>query len=608
MSLETTSSPGSFRIGQFWHLQTRLKLVYNFGLVSETPSIRRVSPLIPRTAPPSASTRLRDAATDIVSSMSSVGDMFPSDEFQNCAIALRARLAKPELYVDFAFNNEVRAEIASYLGEMVGRQAALEKFAAGSPFKPFHCDANGTATRVSMWPLNCPPMRDLVDPFPPILACALRDSGGSQPLVDALNAAAEDRLILVLLPSMSSSSLAETIAPGVRRLTATRECLVDDLRTLNLDEIVPVLWDYSIASALRSLLNVFRSTMLESLEGVRAEKAVVQKQIPRLQNRPPTLVYDSNGNLSALMENMNKFEGQSIERFQDFVKADRFGIHAKVSHHLKLMEELHSERGPKGIEVYLSSTSITKVMDVLHDSLRSFFDAELAYFSSIKDTAFAEVSDFGSEQSSHLPPYPVTSLPTTDSVEGLIRSNLLIRRHYRAEIANPGAVQLIFEARKPLMILWMILTILGLSKLRSSTTIMVPISVMIVGLGGLYAVYSARNERKRAVLKHLEEAREQLRAEVGRMITDVQNAWRQLLSQCVARHKEAIQAYVEVASRQENERLSERRAKIQNQMPGLDAREKRLVLLSVTVDNSLGELKRIRSELKLRSEAILDLK
>jgi hypothetical protein len=476
-----------------------------------------------------------------------------------------------------------------------------------SPESSILREAYGLRLRLLFSQVTRLPLRNLGDPFAGIL---ILFPGNREYSPNGTISAISEGRILISPISMASNhggeyasihQLWRPIVPGSR--------FSDYLDEMQLADNIAIFWDYSVSMAVQSLSASFLAIVANELEGTRGYRTVVQKQQSKLQTRSITAQYGPAGTW-ILLQRLQQLESQSMVRYDDLRLAPG-GLEDTLEAQLSAIHDLGSEKTPKGKTVSLRPDLVSQVLNSLCGKLRLFFGAEIAFISVVTENVLREVE--ASRPASAVEPQgPQRVAPISEEqVESVLRSNVIVRRRFQGEIPNMGVLQTFFEARKPLLVLLAFLGILGMTKIRNSPY-MVPMSILLVGIGGLFAFNSKVQMQKHLFLKHLAEARGLFRSEMARAISDVQSEWRQLVSQQVTARKDALQRYIDGTNRQlqarEEEELIGQRSRLQNQGAAFESRERRFAALSSSLSAALSEAKRLCSDSSIQAARRLEQK
>lgn len=254
----------------------------------------------------------------------------------------------------------------------------IEDFEAGGSFE---CFVHGFRCDFTPWHLGRPPCRNAGLPLAPILIIFEESlAQSSQSLVYSLRAGLSGRHLALLVPGNSSVSLTQMLSldSGVRYVTAKGTSLLDDFGSLDPTELVPLLWDCSIADAFQRLFAAFRDAVESETERLRSHRLIAQKQLQRLQSRQAAPSSPAAGS-ATLLSTLQGFESQSLDRLQYLVNSDPNGIKATLNASLNSIAEMDSEPSARGIAVFFQNSAIAQMLAEVRDGLQRFFCDEFLH-------------------------------------------------------------------------------------------------------------------------------------------------------------------------------------------------------------------------------------
>jgi hypothetical protein len=184
----------------------------------------------------------------------------------------------------------------------------------------------------------------------------------------------------------------------------------------------------------------------------------------------------------------------------------------------------------------------------------------------------------------------------------VLEGSVVWQRGYESDSMRHGFFEQLMMARRYLMILFMFLSAFGLSFLRSYTEIMIPLSILLLGVGALVVVQSAKRERHEQNAKELEKAKEAIRNEVRRILSDVQRGWSSAVSQYLSDQQQSLLAQIEPLLREHQTRRtsenSEEKMKMQRQSQGLENIERKLTAVAKGRDMLASSLSQLQGEIR----------
>jgi hypothetical protein len=192
---------------------------------------------------------------------------------------------------------------------------------------------------------------------------------------------------------------------------------------------------------------------------------------------------------------------------------------------------------------------------------------------------------------------------TEERVRKVLASYSLFQSSYRGEMPRPGFGEYFASVRKYAMILVMGASMFGLSSVvRQYREYTIPITVMLVLFGTASVMISTQTERVENLEKELEAARNSMRPELRRILSEIQKQWTLTLSQHLGEQATAILEQVDGAfkahqSRKDAAALPER-DRLQRQIQALDALEKKLPALAKAREAVLASAVQVKGDLR----------
>jgi hypothetical protein len=169
-----------------------------------------------------------------------------------------------------------------------------------------------------------------------------------------------------------------------------------------------------------------------------------------------------------------------------------------------------------------------------------------------------------------------------DLITTLLDRTATFRSSHAGELPRRGFSEYFSQVRKYAMLLMMTASMLGATAvMRAYKEITVPLTVMLIGLGAFNVYSAAQEERADAEQKDLETARNAMKTEMRRILSEVQRQWSAVVSTTLANQQQLLLDQVAEAITRENTLLAqqkeEERGHLQVQVVGLSDIEKRLL-------------------------------
>jgi hypothetical protein len=169
-----------------------------------------------------------------------------------------------------------------------------------------------------------------------------------------------------------------------------------------------------------------------------------------------------------------------------------------------------------------------------------------------------------------------------DLITTLLDRTATFRSSHAGELPRRGFSEYFSQVRKYAMLLMMTASMLGATAvMRAYKEITVPLTVMLIGIGAFNVYSAAQEERYDAEQKDLEAARNAMKTEMRRILSEVQRQWSAVVSSTLGNQQQLLLDQVAEAITRENTLLAqqkeEERGHLQVQVVGLGDIEKRLL-------------------------------
>lgn len=208
--------------------------------------------------------------------------------------------------------------------------------------------------------------------------------------------------------------------------------------------------------------------------------------------------------------------------------------------------------------------------------------------------------------SSQLPQQPISLRESLDrSLDIAVR----IDRPYRGESSKSGFYEYMMAIRRYQMIFWMMASSFGLSFGPGMREIMLPISIILLSVGGYFVVTGTKKERADTKEKELMRAKESLFSETKRMFNEVQRDWMSRIKDTIKMNINTLILEFEGKLKHRHEMqkadFQDKKANMQLKVKELDSREKKLSNDDRELGKLLGDLKKLQSNLRRASTQLI---
>ena len=377
-----------------------------------------------------------------------------------------------------------------------------------------------------------------------------------------------------------------------RLLNKTGELLLDTLVS------------YTAISSLDSLSSGLEIVLDQEVRGLKARKAIVLQEMARSQQRiTPGSSLELVGELrQRIQRHFLDFERGVNDRLRGVFAPQVGTLSQEVEDHLTQIDELKKDKTGHKTVLAISEDDHTRFMQDIRAAVAKELSRDLTAMRDLFKLLCEELNVF--LESKQLPQF-ISQLQflTDDRVERILNTTFVIQRKYSGEMKSGGFFEHAMASRRYLTLLFMALSSFGLLSLfRSSPAVMLPVTFLILAIGSLIAFNSAKRERKEAIEKELEKAKELLRSEYKRIFLEIQRAWSELISQHLAEQQQQMIYRVESGIRDSQSRQisdsADEKQRIQRKLQSLETTEKRLLLAAKGRETVGKAISQVRGELK----------
>jgi hypothetical protein len=191
---------------------------------------------------------------------------------------------------------------------------------------------------------------------------------------------------------------------------------------------------------------------------------------------------------------------------------------------------------------------------------------------------------------------------SADIISNILTSQIRIIQPYKGEVSNMGPYQYFMAVRQYQMIFVMIFSAFGLSFIRQMTQIMIPATIVLIGVGGYFVVKSVNKQRKISTEKELEKAQKTMQSIYVKIYSDAVRTWMTKLSDHLKNEMKDVLRTVEnhvytYLGTQKDQQKNQQQL-VKRQVKSLEEREKSLKNYLKEGDNIKRNIRRFRSEIR----------
>lgn len=443
----------------------------------------------------------------------------------------------------------------------------------------------------------------------PLLVVCLLDGPEQAEALDKLAALSSDTTWLMVLhggeglPGGTKASLesqqtvVEEIGPNdLERISLPRRMQLPHFHTaLNL------LHNLSVSNALDRLETVIGLALDQQERSLKARRAMNQQQVIKVQGRRQGHAHDAASQLKQLLaQRIAELEaglaGQVEARARPQTGAQSRMVDDLLEDLVGLTEVKRARNTIMAVPPPFEERFLDKIATRLRqDGLNDLIAMRDAMRSLEQDMAKA------AERCELPSPTLQIQLLTDQPLQELVANVVHLERRYEGSMVRKGSYEFFMAIRKYQMIVFMMLSTLGLSLMRELRFIMVPLTLLLLGLGAVFVVRSMRREREESGETELKKAREMLRGEARRMLADVARQWSRLLNDHLrtiqSTNAQTMDGFLKDLARKQAENEEEEKRRVQLLVQKNDQQERRCAELRRAHQNLQRTLGRLRNDL-----------
>lgn len=559
--------------------------------------------MAPRVTPATALDTIRRLSAELASASRDAGQLSAAPTLTASIERLTSALAKPALQVDVLCGDASASALDSLARVLSPRLTGVglaEALSAGTaidlPATPATCALRflpSRARRIEKAGAIRSPILVIACPTPP-------DDTFAE---TAIAAAADRPLVLLAAADPSTAAAVGASAWSVEVLSLAREqaTLEDRIGSPPLAGAVDLLVADGAARAVESTAAALAAALDQELRGLTARRTLARQTAEPVQ--PGT---------SRVSELLAEVRARLQRQFAEFTRGldDRrtaaFAplageIWQRLDEALGRLTDLASERRTKTSAVSVPPAFEEHWLSSAREQISAHCLSDLAAMRDVFTLAGTEIDE--ALASAGGPPVVVSfQYLAEERLNRLLSLHLVMQRRYSGEVPRPGAFEYLMLARRYQMILFMFISALGLSFIRTYQQIMLPLAVVLLSFGALNVANTVRRERAEVRDREIEKAREVLRSELRRMLSEVLRGWTSLVSQHLTDQVAAATTQIESLVREHHARgtqaVADERARLQRQLQGVESLERRLLPAARARDALAQAVASVRGELR----------
>ncbi|MEI6765323.1 MAG: hypothetical protein WCM76_06750 [Bacteroidota bacterium] len=381
---------------------------------------------------------------------------------------------------------------------------------------------------------------------------------------------------------------------------------------LDNDALQTNLTDLSAICSLNNISSYLGMYIEQDIAEIQTKKMSLQQQIgiSQKQNEDRNIQSDIIQNVKNQTQLVfNDFE-KGVKRHLDEnfrTKTGRLWYATETS--LDELAALDSEKKAKRHEFVIPPLFENNFLNNLYQHLNDHCAKDISSMSDMYDSFSLKMEEDLGKSNIAVVPYYFKHL-TDDSYRKILDSTVRIDRPYKSELRRMGGYEYFMAIRRYQMIFFMMFSTFGLSFIRGMLEIMIPLTIILLVIGGYFVFKTVKKEKDEMAVKELDKAKESLLNETKRMFSDVQREWPSVITE---HQREQMQAYIAHIERHVkgvlSKRLSDQGDKKQllnKQIQGIDVKEKKLAAAQISNNQLQHHIVQYEKELRQQIKTIAD--
>ena len=430
---------------------------------------------------------------------------------------------------------------------------------------------------------------------------------------ELLFAFAADSACLFLIHDTASASAASALQNGMRGNNLQCETLdIARLEKGGFEKLVSMtdfsaamsgLYNFCCSKSVNSIHQVIKLGIEQERRTLRAKQAVNNKQVLKLQSEKRVNTSDVFNELKKTINNNAKFVYKGLEDALQRDLESRNGAFASAIDQLVAeIEELQEIKRakdtglkiPDGVESQILEKVNSFFLKTGHQQIGILHDSARQLNTSIDNLL---------EKEGIAPLNLSLKFLTDQKLRELIQNSVYWDKVYEGSTAKKGAYEYFMAMRKYQMIGFLVVSTFGLSVVKNMRTYMIPISILLLGIGAYFVHKNVLKESAEKEEKEILKARESALSEVKRMASDFSRAWsrvvRDFLDSQEANLIRDIEQHLKNSAVGIKRQEEEDKNTSQRQSQALDNHERKLQAL-VRFEEDLGrQIERLKGDIRV---------
>lgn len=367
-------------------------------------------------------------------------------------------------------------------------------------------------------------------------------------------------------------------------------------------EKIYIAFNYSCVSAMDSLLSVFNLAMEQEERNLKAKRVLNQQQVIKLQSDSGSSLQDVLAQLKTFTnQQLNQVEKGVLQSMEDAVRPQIGSFTKEVEALVDELESLDEEKGSKQTRLYIPDNIQRSFQESVSRFFQTMGQENLVI---LRDTLKGLEEEIEKILAQHeLPAVSFNVRYLTDQpLQQIMMSAVRWERPYEGSLGRKGPYEYFMAMRKYQMIVFMLASSLGLSFLRNLRLYMIPVTILLLGVGGYNVYRSVEKERADNDSKELDKAKDSLKNEAKRIGSEVVRQWGKVIADHIKQQNhqilQTLESHLKEVGRKKDADLDEQKKRSQRQTQSLDSMERKYSNIQRGKETVYRGIMRSKSDIK----------
>ena len=308
-----------------------------------------------------------------------------------------------------------------------------------------------------------------------------------------------------------------------------------------------------------------------------------------------------------ITDQITSIDKSICENFDNYLRPKAGDFSIKVEEILQSLPQLNEVQKAKTTALLIPDDYIKFFLDSIYQNLLQTGHEQLITIrDSFKALQLGIESYSENHHAGHIPLNfrSLTDQQLVNMLNGIVR----IDKSFEGSLPKQGIMEYFTALKKYQSILLMFISSFGLYFVKSIEYIMIPVTIILLGICVFFIYKSVQQENKEGHEREFEKAKEMLRNESRRIAQEIQKQWTKVISehlkQQMAQSIACVEAFMKEMESKKNATQEEENKRIQRQNIAIENTERKIMHTARLKENFLRSFERLKSEFDQHFTAI----